>query len=47
MKKSDRTKFMLFCQQATTNQLQNIIDREKGANRLAYAKIAERELERR
>lgn len=47
MKKSDRTQFMLFCQQATPNQLRNIVDKEKSANRLAYARIAERELERR
>jgi len=44
MTKQDKLEFMLFCKQATNNQLANIWKRERDAKRYVYAEIANHEL---
>jgi len=45
--KKDKLEFMLFCKQATNNQLANIWKRERDAKRYVYAEIADNEMKRR
>ncbi len=42
--KTDRQEFRLFCRNATTTQLYNIVAKERDAGRDVYQEIAELEL---
>lgn len=47
MTNKDRSEFEGYCRGCTNAQLRNVYDKEKSANRRAYAGIAKAELERR
>lgn len=47
MKKSDRKDFELYCRQCTDNQLINVRNKERDADRRGYERIAAREMKRR
>jgi len=44
MTKQEQLEFMLFCKEATNNQLSSIWKRERDAGRYMYAEIANNEM---